>query len=169
MESLAARAFAIRLLVLDVDGVLTDGRLYFTARGEEMKCFHVRDGAGIVQLLRQGVEVALISGRNSPAVEKRASELGISLVRQGIDDKLAALKELLQKTNFRVSEVACMGDDLADIPLIQCARLAIAVPDAHPRVKESAHFITEAAGGTGAVREACDLILTARASAGRTE
>jgi 3-deoxy-D-manno-octulosonate 8-phosphate phosphatase (KDO 8-P phosphatase) len=159
MDTLLERANDIRLLVLDVDGVLTDGRLYFTARGEEMKCFHVRDGAGIVRLLRAGVQVAVISGRSSRAVERRMSELGVTWVRQGMEDKDAALRELLDILGLTVQSVACMGDDLADLPLFEVARLAVTVADAHPSVKSRAHFITQASGGQGAVREVCDLIM----------
>ncbi len=159
MDTLIERANDIRLLVLDVDGVLTDGRLYFTARGEEMKCFHVRDGAGIVRLLRAGVQVAVISGRSSRAVERRMSELGVTWVRQGIEDKQAALRELLDILGLTVQSVACMGDDLADLPLFEVARLALTVADAHPSVRSRAHFITQASGGQGAVREVCDLIM----------
>ncbi len=159
MDTLIERANDVRLLVLDVDGVLTDGRLYFTARGEEMKCFHVRDGAGIVRLLRAGVQVAVISGRSSRAVERRMSELGVTWVRQGIEDKQAALRELLDILGLTVQSVACMGDDLADLPLFEVARLAVTVADAHPSVKSRAHFITQASGGQGAVREVCDLIM----------
>ncbi len=159
MDTLIERANDVRLLVLDVDGVLTDGRLYFTARGEEMKSFHVRDGAGIVQLLRAGVQVAVISGRSSRAVERRMSELGVTWVRQGIEDKVAALRELLDILDLTAQSVACMGDDLADIPILDVARLAATVPDAHASVKSRAHFITQANGGQGAVREVCDLIL----------
>jgi 3-deoxy-D-manno-octulosonate 8-phosphate phosphatase (KDO 8-P phosphatase) len=160
--AIRARAADIRLLVLDVDGVLTDGRLYFTAQGEEMKCFHVRDGAGIVQLLRAGVQVAIISGRDSPAVTRRMSELGVTYVRQGISDKLAVLTELLRVLNLEPSVIACMGDDSADVPIMQVARLAISVPDAHANAKACAHIVTQTPGGLGAVREACDLILAAR-------
>jgi 3-deoxy-D-manno-octulosonate 8-phosphate phosphatase (KDO 8-P phosphatase) len=160
--ALQARAAAVRLLVLDVDGVLTDGRLYFTARGEEMKCFHVRDGAGIVQLLRAGVQVAIISGRDSPAVERRMAELGVTYVRQGVNDKLAALTELLAVLNLESNTIACMGDDSADVPILRAAHLAIAVADAHSSAKSCAHIVTQASGGLGAVREACDLILASR-------
>ncbi len=159
MDTLIERAADIRLLVLDVDGVLTDGRLYFTARGEEMKCFHVRDGAGIVQLLRGGLQVAVISGRDSRAVERRMGELGVTWIRQGVEDKLTALRELLDILGLTIQNVACMGDDCADLPLLETARLAISVPDAHPSAKSRAHFVTQAPGGQGAVREACDLIL----------
>ena len=162
MDTLIERANDVRLIVLDVDGVLTDGRLYFTARGEEMKCFHVRDGAGIVQLLRANIQVAVISGRDSRAVEKRMSELGVTWIRQGAQDKLAALRELLDILALGPQSVACVGDDSADLPLFEVARLAIAVADAHPSVKSQAHFITQAAGGQGAVREVCDLILEGR-------
>jgi 3-deoxy-D-manno-octulosonate 8-phosphate phosphatase (KDO 8-P phosphatase) len=159
MDTLIERANDIRLLVLDVDGVLTDGRLYFTARGEEMKCFHVRDGAGIVHLLRAGLQVAVISGRESKAVDRRMTELGVTWIRQRVEDKYAALRELLDILGLNLHQVACMGDDSADLPLLEVARLAISVPDAHASVKSRAHFVTQALGGQGAVREACDLIL----------
>jgi 3-deoxy-D-manno-octulosonate 8-phosphate phosphatase (KDO 8-P phosphatase) len=159
MDTLIERANDIRLLVLDVDGVLTDGRLIFSARGEEQKIFHVRDGAGIVQVLKAGLQVAVISGRQSKAVDKRMSELGIAWVRQGISDKLTALRELLDILALGPQAVATVGDDTPDLPIFGVARLAIAVADAHPSVKSQAHFITQANGGQGAVREVCDLIL----------
>lgn len=159
METLVERANDIRLLVLDVDGVLTDGRLYFSARGEEMKSFHVRDGAGIVHVLKAGLQVAVISGRQSRAVERRMAELGVTWIRQGVVDKHAALRELLDILGLGPQAVACIGDDSADLPLFETARLAVAVADAHPSVKAQAHFITQAMGGQGAVREICDLIL----------
>jgi 3-deoxy-D-manno-octulosonate 8-phosphate phosphatase (KDO 8-P phosphatase) len=162
MDTLIERANDVRLLVLDVDGVLTDGRLYFTARGEETKCFHVRDGAGIVQLLRDGLQVAVISGRDSRAVDRRMSELGVTWIRQGVEDKLTALRELLDILGLTPQSVACVGDDLADLPLLEAARLAVTVADGHPSVKSRAHFITQAPGGQGAVREVCDLILEAQ-------
>jgi 3-deoxy-D-manno-octulosonate 8-phosphate phosphatase (KDO 8-P phosphatase) len=162
MDTLVERANDIRLLVLDVDGVLTDGRLYFSAKGEELKCFHVRDGAGIVQLLRAGVQVAVISGRQSRAVERRMTELGVTWIRQGVEDKLAALRELLDILSLGPQAVASIGDDSADLPDLEVSRLAVAVADAHASAKSRAHFITQAAGGQGAVREICDLILEAR-------
>ncbi len=162
MDTLVERANDIRLLVLDVDGVLTDGRLYFTARGEQMKCFHVRDGAGIKQVLKAGLQVAVISGRRSKAVDQRLGELGVTWIRQGIEDKLAALRELLDILNLEPHAVASIGDDSADLPIFEVARLAIAVADAHPSVKSQAHFITQAPGGRGAVREVCDLLLDGR-------
>lgn len=162
MDTLVERANDIRLLVLDVDGVLTDGRLYYTARGEQMKCFHVRDGAGIKAVLQAGLQIAVISGRKSRMVEKRLAELGVTWIRQGIDDKLAALQELLDILNLGPQAVASVGDDSADLPIFEVARLAVAVADAHPSVKSRAHFITQAPGGLGAVREVCDLILEGR-------
>ena len=159
METLVERAHDIRLLVLDVDGVLTDGRLYFSARGEQTKCFHVRDGAGIKQVLKAGLQVAVISGRQSKAVDKRMSDLGVTWIRQGVEDKLTALRELLDLTNLTPQAVASVGDDVPDLPLLEVARLAVAVSDAHPSVKSRAHYITQLPGGLGAVREVCDLIL----------
>ncbi len=170
MDTLLERAQDIRLLVLDVDGVLTDGRLYFTARGEQMKCFHVRDGAGIVQVQRAGVQVAVISGRQSRAVERRMNELGVTWIRQSVDNKLAALRELLEVTGLDPQSTASVGDDTPDLPLLETVRLAAAPADAHPSVKTQAHFVTQSPGGCGAVREVCDLILESRqlASARRT-
>jgi 3-deoxy-D-manno-octulosonate 8-phosphate phosphatase (KDO 8-P phosphatase) len=163
-DTLIDRARDVRLLVLDVDGVLTDGSLYFSARGEELKVFHVRDGAGIVQLLRSGVQVAVISGRESRAVEKRTAELGITWLRQGVADKLSALNDLLAILNLGPQAVACVGDDSPDIPLLATARLAIAVADAHSDVRARAHHVTSSPGGRGAVREVCDLIMKAQAT-----
>jgi 3-deoxy-D-manno-octulosonate 8-phosphate phosphatase (KDO 8-P phosphatase) len=164
MSDVLTRAAAVRLLVLDVDGVLTDGRLYFNAHGEELKCFHVRDGAGIVQLKRAGIEIGVISGRNSPMVERRMSELGVTRVRQGVDDKLAVLREWLAELNLNTDAIACIGDDAAEVPLLKVARLAVAVADAHPVARENAHYVTQASGGLGAVRELCDLILKAQSA-----
>jgi 3-deoxy-D-manno-octulosonate 8-phosphate phosphatase (KDO 8-P phosphatase) len=155
------RAHGIRLLVLDVDGVLTDGRLYFNAEGEALKTFHVRDGAGIVQLRNAGIQVAIISGRNSAAVNTRMRELGVTHVYQGVSDKQQALEALLQSLQFTSNEIACIGDDTPDLPMLTMSRLAVAVADAHPKVRAAAHYITQLGGGLGAVREVCDLILQA--------
>ncbi len=162
---LQKRAASIRLLVLDVDGVLTDGRLYFNAEGEALKAFHVRDGAGIVQLRKAGIQVAIISGRNSKAVNTRMSELGVTLVQQGIHDKQAALQTLLRDLQLEANCIACVGDDTPDIPMLNMAQLAVAVADAHPAAKAAAHYVTHLAGGLGAVREVCDLILQAQPAA----
>lgn len=157
-----ARARRIRLLVLDVDGVLTDGRLYLSASGEELKVFHVRDGAGLVAVRRAGIDVAIVSGRDSAAVTRRAAELGIERVLQGVADKGAALDSLLTELGVAAHEVACVGDDSPDLPMLQRAGLAIGVADAHPAVREVVHWVTPSPGGRGAVREACDLLLNAR-------
>jgi 3-deoxy-D-manno-octulosonate 8-phosphate phosphatase (KDO 8-P phosphatase) len=163
-EALLQRARRVQLLVLDVDGVLTDGRLYITAHGEETKVFHVRDGSGIVALRRAGVAVAIISGRESAAVNRRAAELGITHVRQGVTDKGAALAQLLRDLRLDDAAFACVGDDTPDVPMLERAGLAVAVADAHASARAVAHWITPSAGGHGAVREVCDLLLTARGS-----
>ena len=152
----------IKLLVLDVDGVLTDGRLWFGAEGEALKVFHVRDGAGIKALQAAGVTVAIISGRVSPAVTRRAAELGIRHVRQGADDKAAALAELLRETGVAASLTACIGDDTPDLAVMARVALPIAVADAHQAVLAAAHHVTRLGGGQGAVREICDLLIEAR-------
>jgi 3-deoxy-D-manno-octulosonate 8-phosphate phosphatase (KDO 8-P phosphatase) len=154
---------AIRLLVLDVDGVLTDGRLYFGPRGEALKVFHARDGFGMRRLIAAGVEIAVISGRRSPAVLARCRELGIRRVLQGAADKLAALERLLKSARVTASECACVGDDVPDVPLFGLVGLAIAVRDAPPAVRRAAHYVTQLPGGFGAVREVCDRLLAARA------
>ncbi len=164
-DSLQDRARDVRLLVLDVDGVLTDGRLYLSPEGEEFKVFHVRDGSGLVALRRAGLEVAIISGRDCAAVQRRADELGIRHVRQGVGDKGAALRELLAALGLGAAQTACVGDDTPDLPLLAAARLAVAVADAHPAVRAVAHLVTQAKGGRGAVREVCDLLLETRTPA----
>ena len=157
-----ARARGVRLLILDVDGVLTDGSLYFTARGEEMKCFDVRDGHGLRMLSDAGVAAAIVSGRRSDAVLRRAEGLGITEVMQGIDDKLAACRSLAERCGLALSACAAMGDDLPDLPVLRHAGLAVAVPAAPAIVRAAAHYITEHQGGRGAVRELCEFILTAQ-------
>lgn len=158
------RARRIRLLVLDVDGVLTDGRLFYDARGQETKAFHVRDGYGIKELMRAGVTVAIISGRDSQAAASRAQELGISHVFLGRDDKDAALAELLAAVGTDADEMACIGDDTPDLAMMKVAGLAVAVSDAHPSALAAAHWVTELPGGRGAVREFCDLLISSRRS-----
>ena len=163
MDAVLERARRIRLLVLDVDGVLTDGRLFLSASGEELKVFHVRDGSGLVAVRRAGIEVAIVSGRDSPAVTRRAAELGIRHVRQGVADKGEELDRLLAELGVDAAETACVGDDTPDLPMLRRAGLAIGVTDAHPALLEAAHWITRSPGGHGAVREVCDLLLSARA------
>jgi 3-deoxy-D-manno-octulosonate 8-phosphate phosphatase (KDO 8-P phosphatase) len=162
-EAVLARARRVRLLVLDVDGVMTDGRLHITERGEETKVFHVRDGSGIVALQRSGVPVAIISGRSSPAVTRRAAELGIAHLRQGVADKGAVLDALLGELGIDPGAVACVGDDTPDLPMLARAGFAVAVADGHPAALAAAHWITSVPGGHGAVRQVCDLLLHARA------
>jgi 3-deoxy-D-manno-octulosonate 8-phosphate phosphatase (KDO 8-P phosphatase) len=163
VDAVLERARRIRLLVLDVDGVLTDGRLFLSASGEELKVFHVRDGSGLVAVQRAGITVAIISGRDSAAVTRRAAELGIRHVRQGVGDKGAALDRLLDELGISAAATACVGDDTPDVPMLRRAGLAIGVADAHPALLAAAHWVTPSNGGQGAVREACDLLLSARA------
>jgi len=154
----------VQLLVLDVDGVLTDGRLYYGARGESFKAFHVRDGHGIKQVAAAGITVAIISGRKSAAVTLRARELGIRHVTQGATDKLAALEKLARSRSVALEHCACVGDDTPDAPMLQVAGVAIAVADAHLDALAVADLVTTRAGGHGAVREVCDWLLDARRS-----
>jgi 3-deoxy-D-manno-octulosonate 8-phosphate phosphatase (KDO 8-P phosphatase) len=152
----------VQLLVLDVDGVLTDGRLFYGAKGESLKAFHVRDGHGIKQVSAAGITVAIISGRKSAAVAKRARELGIKHVTQGAADKLAALTRLASARKVALEHCACVGDDTPDAPILHVAGLAIAVADAHSDALNAAHLVTARPGGHGAVREVCDWLLEAR-------
>ena len=153
----------IQLVILDVDGVLTDGRLYFAARGEALKVFHVRDGHGIKLLRAAGVEVAVLSGRRSGAVATRCRELGVPHVIQACSDKVAALHRLTKRLSLDPLNCACICDDTPDLPLMSAVGVAGAVADAHPVVLAAAHWIARANGGNGAVRELCDAVLRARA------
>jgi 3-deoxy-D-manno-octulosonate 8-phosphate phosphatase (KDO 8-P phosphatase) len=157
----------IRLLVLDVDGVLTDGRLYFGARGEALKAFHVRDGYGLAVLRRAGVQVAVISGRRSSAVAARCRELGVRHVLQGVSDKAAAFARLRARLGLSGAQCACVGDDLPDLPLMRAAGVSFAVADAHREVRRAADVVTRERGGLGAVREVCDYLLSSRRRAVR--
>jgi 3-deoxy-D-manno-octulosonate 8-phosphate phosphatase (KDO 8-P phosphatase) len=156
------RARAVRGVVLDVDGVLTDGRIFLDQSGAETKSFHVKDGIGIGLLMRAGVLVALISGRSSPSVTLRARELGIHEVHQGVKDKIAVFCGILSRWNIQEQEAAFVGDDLPDLAVLGRAGLAVAVADASPDVKELVHMVTQARGGHGAVREVSEFILKAR-------
>ncbi len=149
----------ITLVVMDVDGVLTDGRIILGTNGQEFKCFNVKDGHGVVLLHRAGIKTALITGRRSEAVQIRAQELGIALVFQDCKDKLETYEELKAATGAQDQEIAYIGDDLVDIPIMRRVGVAVAVADAHPQVKEVAHLVTQAPGGRGAVRELAELIL----------
>jgi 3-deoxy-D-manno-octulosonate 8-phosphate phosphatase (KDO 8-P phosphatase) len=156
------RAAAIRLVAFDVDGTLTDGRLWLAEDGREVKAFHVHDGLGLQRLRQRGIEVALISARVSRAVEVRAEQLGIVYVYQGKADKLECLRELLAALDLDATAAAYVGDDLPDLPPMRACGLAIAVANARPEVAAAAHWQTRAAGGDGAAREAAELILGAQ-------
>lgn len=161
-HDLKARAQGIRLLILDVDGVLTDGTLYFAPHGDEIKAFNTLDGQGIKALQRSGVEVAIITGRSSEQTARRAQALGIRHLIQGREDKFTALQELLQEHPFALEEIAMMGDDWPDLAVMVKVGLALTVPNAHIEVRQRAHWQSQLRGGRGAVREACDLILMAQ-------
>jgi 3-deoxy-D-manno-octulosonate 8-phosphate phosphatase (KDO 8-P phosphatase) len=156
------RASKVRLAVFDVDGTLTDGRLWYSEDGHEAKLFHVHDGLGLKQLQANGVQVALITARISQPVALRAQELDIAHVYQGQGDKRSCLLELLDALHLAPEQAAFVGDDLPDLPPMRIAGLAVAVANAHPWVAEQAHWQTSKSGGMGAAREVCDLILLAQ-------
>lgn len=157
--SVQAKAKKIKLLLLDVDGVLTDGRIILDNQGNELKAFHVRDGHGIKLAQRAGIVIGIITGRKSEVVNIRARELGITEVHQGAHEKIAVYDHILKKYGFRDAEVAYMGDDVVDLAIFQRAGLAVTVADADPAVKPFVDLVTRAAGGQGAVRELINLIL----------
>jgi 3-deoxy-D-manno-octulosonate 8-phosphate phosphatase (KDO 8-P phosphatase) len=159
MPGTAARAAKVELLLLDVDGVLTDGRIVYTDAGEEIKCFHVRDGSALKLWHLAGKRSAILSGRKSRAVERRAAELGVTLVLQGMPDKLPALGVILTETGLRAEQVCAVGDDLPDLPVLRRAGLAVAVADACAEVRAVADHVTRAPGGKGAVRDAVEWLL----------
>jgi 3-deoxy-D-manno-octulosonate 8-phosphate phosphatase (KDO 8-P phosphatase) len=162
MQNALQKARTTQLLVLDVDGVLTDGRLWYGNDNEELKAFHIQDGLGIKLLLRAGVDVAIITGRSSALVQRRGSELGIRHIIQGREDKLVALRELCAQLKIDLSAVTYIGDDLPDLSAIRAAGLGVTVADGHRLVAAHAAYTTERNGGFGAVREICDLILQAQ-------
>ncbi|MDQ5889315.1 MAG: 3-deoxy-D-manno-octulosonate 8-phosphate phosphatase phosphatase, partial [Pseudomonadota bacterium] len=161
MQAVYDRAKVLKLLVLDVDGVLTDGKLYLSDSGEEIKAFNTLDGHGLKMLKASGVDVAIITGRKSRLVEMRAGNLGIAHLYQGVEDKLSAFRELIGKLGLQPQQVAFMGDDLVDLPAMRRAGLALTVPAAPALVKQHAHYVSERSGGDGAVREVCELIMQA--------
>lgn len=160
---LAERARRLRLAIFDVDGVMTDGTLYIGAEGEAFKAFNILDGHGLKMLREAGIATAIISGRSSPAVERRARELSIGHVVQGCDDKVAAFEKLCGEAGVEASGCSFMGDDLPDLAVMRRCGLAVAVANAVEAVRASAHYVTRAHGGRGAVREFCDLVIAARA------
>jgi 3-deoxy-D-manno-octulosonate 8-phosphate phosphatase (KDO 8-P phosphatase) len=159
---LIERASRVQMLVLDVDGVLTDGRLYFDNDGNELKAFCTRDGLGMSALRGQGIQMALITGRESQIVANRAANLGVDHVYQGRDNKLDALNDLLSRTGLDEEQLCYAGDDWIDLPVLDRVGLAVTVADADEVVKKRVNWITARAGGHGAVREICDLILAAQ-------
>jgi 3-deoxy-D-manno-octulosonate 8-phosphate phosphatase (KDO 8-P phosphatase) len=156
------RAQPIRLIAFDVDGILTDGGLHYSDRGEETKVFDVRDGMGMKMLQSSGVELAIITSRTSGCVAARAANLGIDLLFQGVGEKLAVFETLLTKLGLDRTACAYMGDDWVDLPVMTRCGLALSVPEAPAVVRERAHYVTRAGGGRGAVREACELIMRAQ-------
>lgn len=156
------QAAKIKLLILDVDGVMTDGGITINEHGEELKTFNVKDGQGIIILINVGIDVVIITGRKSKAVEYRAKDLGIQEVYQGVRDKGAFCAELIRQKGLEKEQVCCVGDDLLDIPIFNRVGLSVAVADAAQEVCDAAHFITTNKGGKGAVREVCELILKAQ-------
>ncbi len=155
----AEKASRVRLFLLDVDGVLTDGGIVYDSLGREIKRFHVRDGHGIKMLQRAGLEVGIITGRTSKVVDVRGKELGISLIRQGATDKVAAWREILDRTGYAASDTAYVGDDIVDLPLLRQVGFAATVADAENYVLDAADFISSRPGGHGAVREIVEFVL----------
>lgn len=156
------RAERVKVMIFDVDGVLTDGSLTYGADGEATKTFFVLDGLGIQLLQKTGVQTAIISARQSPIVVTRARDLGINHVYQGIHDKRVAFAKLLEETGASVEQCGYIGDDVIDLPLLLKVGLAVTVPSGHPEVQHRAHYVTKAPGGRGAVREVCDMIMRAQ-------
>jgi len=165
-DNIRERARATRLAIFDVDGVLTDGTVWIGPEGESFKAFNILDGHGIKMLQAAGIDTAILSGRESQAVVRRAGELAIRHVVQGASDKLAAFDRLLAQAGCRAEACSFMGDDLPDLPVMQLCGFAVAVANAVDEVKESAHYVTRAHGGRGAVREFCELVLRARVQPG---
>ena len=151
----------VRALIMDVDGVLTDGGLYYTEQGDELKRFDVRDGQGLVLLRQAGILTAIVTGKRTTLVARRADELGIAEVHQGVTDKASTVSALLARHAVSPSAACYVGDDINDLPALAIVGIAVAVADAVPIVRRAAHHVTRAPGGHGAIREVCDLILAA--------
>jgi 3-deoxy-D-manno-octulosonate 8-phosphate phosphatase (KDO 8-P phosphatase) len=157
-----SRLAAVRLVAMDVDGVLTDGGIWYSDQGDELKRFDVRDGQGLVLLRDAGVVTAIVTRRHSKIVERRARELGIAEVHQDAADKAAVVQDLLKRHGIRAADACYVGDDLGDLPAMALVGVPVAVADAVPAVRTAAAYVTRAHGGRGAIRELCDLILSAR-------
>ncbi|MDD5249606.1 MAG: HAD-IIIA family hydrolase [Rhodocyclaceae bacterium] len=157
-----AKAAQVRLMGFDIDGVMTDGRLYFSPRGDEMKAFFTRDGLGLKMLQRAGIQLAIITGRSSDIVAQRAANLGIDLVFQGVENKRTTMAELLARQGMDFAHAAYMGDDVVDVAVMQACGFAASVPDGHALARRCADYVAQAPAGAGAVREVCELILRAQ-------
>ncbi len=157
-----ARAAQVKLMIFDVDGVLTDGGLYFGVEGESIKRFHVHDGQGIRLLQESGVATAIITARQSPILLRRVADLGIHHVQQGIHNKLDAFEKLLEQTGLKPEVCGFAGDDIIDLPVLTRVGFAVGVPNGHPEVTARVHYVTQEPGGNGAVRNICDFILRAQ-------
>lgn len=162
MQEILAKARGIRLVIFDVDGVLTDGSLFLGDDGQQYKAFHSRDGHGMRMLQHSGVKIGILTGRSSRVVEHRMRDLGVELVLQGRREKLPAFETLLARAGVEASATAYVGDDVVDLPVMRRVGLAVAVQDAHPLVKRHAHWLTTNPGGRGAAREVCELIMEAQ-------
>lgn len=162
MQDAFERARRIQLVIFDVDGVLTDGRIFITDAGDEMKAFHARDGHGMKLLKHAGLHTAIISGRNARCVEVRAQALDIGTLYQGVDDKGAVFEELLARLGLQAEQAAYIGDDIIDLPVMRRCGFAACVPEAPEAVRAHAHYICKLSGGHGAVREWCEMILHAQ-------
>ena len=161
-RQLVERMRRLTLMVFDVDGVLTDGTLYYSDAGAELKAFNARDGHGLKMLKQSGVEVAILSSRRSRAVDARAAELGITLVEQGVPDKGRVFEDLVTRARTSVEAAGYMGDDLVDLPVLARCGFAVSVPEAPRAVRQRVHHVTRAPGGRGAAREVCELIMRAQ-------
>ncbi|MEH0761707.1 3-deoxy-manno-octulosonate-8-phosphatase KdsC [Vibrio sp. 16] len=161
-QNILTIAKQIKLLICDVDGVFSDGLIYMGNDGEELKTFHTRDGYGVKSLMNAGIEIAIITGRQSQIVENRMKALGVSLIYQGQDDKVQAYQDICDKLNISPDQTGYIGDDLIDWPVMEKVALKVCVADGHPLLRKRANYVTEIKGGHGAVREVCDLILQAR-------
>ena len=157
--SVIEKAKLIKLLICDVDGVLSDGKVYYSNQGDEIKTFNIKDGLGIKQLINNGIEVAIITGRESKIVARRAQELGISFIYQGKSDKKLAYQQIISQLKLQQNQVAHVGDDLPDLPLMKCSGLGICVADGHEYVRQNADWVTNTKGGEGVVREISDRLL----------
>ena len=161
-DEILRRLRGVRLLGLDVDGVLTDGRIYYGPDNAEYKAFHVQDGSAMKRLMASGVPIAIVTGRTSEAVARRASELGVPYLYAGVADKLETLRELAARSGVALDDMAYAGDDLADLAVFGHVGVSVGVPNAHPDVIRQADYVTSNPGGFGAVREICDLVIAAR-------